>query len=298
MRRRSILGIPIAAAVAAMLTFGLSGPASAINSYYSQPAPERTETGAMLVLQDANGDGVNDNFDWWCSGAMIDRNTYLTASHCVVDWPVGARFYVSLDQDVQGELDQAKALGLSGQAEAQWFLDHGHAVEGDATHDPAYPGNQSDPHDIAVIDFAHRAVTPANRWSFTPATLPKAGQLDSMWSKALDSSSWTAVGYGTEEATTGAGGQTHPGGGVRLKANLGFDALNENWIRLAMIESQGYGGACYGDSGGPNFLTINGALVLAGTTITGDTPCYATNVAYRLDMPSARAFLAPYVTLP
>ena len=31
--------------------------------------------------------------------------------------------------------------------------------------------------------------------------------------------------------------------------------------------------------------------IVAGTTITGDTPCRSTNVDYRLDTPSARAFL-------
>lgn len=298
MRRRLTFGMSLTAAVAAMLTLGLSGPASAISTYNSEPAPERTETGAMLVLQDTNGDGANDNFDWYCSGAMVDRDTYLTAAHCVVDWPAGVKFYVSLDQNVQGELDRSKALGLSGIAQAQWFLDQGHAVEGDPAHDSAYPGTQANSHDIAVIDFARRAVTPANRWAFKPATLPRAGMLDALGTKALDASVWTAVGYGTEEASTGAGGHTHPGGGVRLKAELGFDALNANWVRLAMIESQGYGGACYGDSGGPNFITVNHALILAGTTITGDTPCYSTNVAYRLDTPTARSFLAPYVTLP
>jgi hypothetical protein len=65
-----------------------------------------------------------------------------------------------------------------------------------------------------------------------------------------------------------------------------------------MIKAQGWGGACYGDSGGPNFVTIDGQLVLAGTTITGDTPCYATNVAYRTDSDTARAFLDAYVGLP
>ncbi|WP_405361704.1 hypothetical protein OG535_28150 [Kitasatospora sp. NBC_00085] len=33
-------------------------------------------------------------------------------------------------------------------------------------------------------------------------------------------------------------------------------------------------------------------------TITGDGPCYATNVSYRLDTPVARAFLTPFVALP
>ena len=94
------------------------------------------------------------------------------------------------------------------------------------------------------------------------------------------------------------GGQTFPGGGVRLKAPVDFNALNKSWVRLSMIAAQGLGGACYGDSGGPNFVVINGALVLAATTVTGDTPCYATNFSYRMDTTVARTFLAPYVALP
>jgi hypothetical protein len=38
--------------------------------------------------------------------------------------------------------------------------------------------------------------------------------------------------------------------------------------------------------------------MLAGTTITGDVPCVQSNVIYRLDTPSARSFLAGFVTLP
>jgi hypothetical protein len=87
-------------------------------------------------------------------------------------------------------------------------------------------------------------------------------------------------------------------GGVRMKAPVSFDALNNAWVRLAMTAPQGNGGACYGDSGGPNFATLGGKRVLAATTITGDGPCYATNVVYRLDTPGARAFLAPYAKLP
>jgi len=51
---------------------------------------------------------------------------------------------------------------------------------------------------------------------------------------------------------------------------------------------------------GPNFLGAGAAEtnIIAGTTITGDTPCRSTNVDYRLDTASARAFLGQYVTLP
>jgi hypothetical protein len=63
-----------------------------------------------------------------------------------------------------------------------------------------------------------------------------------------------------------------------------------------MNPSTGNGGTCYGDSGGPNFL--GDTNVIAAITITGDAVCRATNVDYRLDTASARAFLADYVTLP
>jgi hypothetical protein len=175
---------------------------------------------------------------------------------------------------------------------------HHYAVEGKAAHDPAFGHDQADPHDIGVVDFANQTATPADVWSFTPATLPTAGQLSALGDRALDALDWTVVGYGTQEAVRGPGGQTHPGGGVRMKAPLGFNALTKSWVRLSMHESQGDGGACYGDSGGPNFVGIGGKLVLAATTITGDTPCYATNVVYRTDTASARNFLKTYVALP
>ena len=277
-----------AAACAAVLTTAL--PSSAINSYNATPAPERTEVGALVATWDHDDDPTTpDRVDWVCSGTMIDANTFLTAAHCTTDWPENVRFYVSLDQDVQSGLDAAAARhpgNPAAQADAV-------AVEGTAHSHPDYPGPASDTHDISVIELP--AAKMASRWSFTPATLPKAGQLGR---EDLNSADWLVAGYGTQEAARGPGGQTHPGGGVRMKAPVTFDALNNSWVRLAMTAPQGNGGACYGDSGGPNFVMLGGKRVLAATTITGDTPCYATNVTYRLDTAGARAFLAPFVKLP
>jgi hypothetical protein len=272
--------------------------AVAINSYNATPAPERTEVGAFVALWDNTGDGVPDRFDWVCSGTMVDDDTYLTAAHCTDDWPAGTRFYVSLEQDFQSLLDAQVAAGRTPQQQADALLAAEKIVQGDPHQDPAFPGSSADSHDIGVIDFADRAKTPQDVWNFTPATLPTAGQLSALGARALDALSWTVVGYGTQEAVNGPGGQTHPGGGVRMKAPVDFNALNKAWVRLSMIEPQGNGGACYGDSGGPNFVEIGGELVLAATTITGDTPCYATNVVYRMDTTSARTFLASYVDLP
>lgn len=294
--RRRLLLPTIVGAAAGVLALILAAPASAINSYNAEPAPERTEVGAFVAAWDRTGDGVFDRFDWVCSGTMVDDDTYLTAAHCTDDWPAGTRFFVSLEQDVQSLLDANATLSIDEQVDL--FLAQGWIVEGTPHQDPSYPGTSADSHDIGVLDFADRDVTPLDVWDFTPATLPSANQLSTLGSRVLDAANWWVMGYGTQEATRAAGGQTHPGGGVRMKALVDFDALNATWVRLAMNESRDLGGACYGDSGGPNFVELDGSLLLAGTTITGDAPCYATNVAYRLDSPSARSFLAPFVALP
>lgn len=249
--------------------------ALAINSYNSRPAPERTNVGAFVVEWDRDGDGTRETRDWYCSGTMIDRNTFLTAAHCTDGWPAGTRFFVSLAQEMT-----AKTMAA--------------AAEGTPHQDPAYPGNSSDSHDIAVVEVWN----PKKLGSFTPAPLPSAGLLDALGPQALSAQRWTVAGYGTEEAQRGPGGHVHPGGGERREAPVTFDALNNTWVRLNMTEANDNGGACYGDSGGPNFTVVDGRELLVSTTITGDVPCYATNVTYRLDTPGARAFLRPYVPLP
>ncbi|MDQ1048190.1 trypsin-like serine protease [Streptomyces sp. V4I2] len=280
-----------AAACAAVLATAL--PSSAINSYNATPAPERTEVGALIATWDNDANPATpDRVDWVCSGTMIDGNTFLTAAHCTTDWPANVRFYVSLDQDVQAGLDAA-ATKFPGDPAAQAGAV---GVQGVAHSDPAYPGPASDTHDIAVVELPDRQMKA--RWAYTPATLPTADQFGALGPQGLNAVDWFVAGYGTQEAVNGPGGQTHPGGGVRMKAPVTFDALNNAWIRLAMTAPQGNGGACYGDSGGPNFAVVGGKTILAATTITGDTPCYATNVTYRLDTPGARAFLSPFVKLP
>jgi hypothetical protein len=82
--------------------------------------------------------------------------------------------------------------------------------------------------------------------------------------------------------------------GVRRFANQTLLSLQKTVLGLSMQPSTGDGGTCYGDSGGPHFL---GDIVVS-ITVTGDAPCRASDKTYRLDTPSARAFLEEYVELP
>jgi hypothetical protein len=95
-----------------------------------------------------------------------------------------------------------------------------------------------------------------------------------------------------------------PGGGgpqgildnsERRFATQTYNALTKSWLKLSMNQATGDGGTCYGDSGGPHFLSDSNVIV--SVTVTGDAVCEATDVTYRLDTPVARAFLDDFVAV-
>jgi hypothetical protein len=197
-----------------------------------------------------------------CSGTLISPTVFLTAAHC----------------------DEGTATVTVTFSTAY--------VEGEKTYtgrfyaDPLYDWKQSDPHDIAVVVFDK----PIKK--ITPARLPAENSLSD-----LDGSQqFTSVGYGAYEVTNEPGGHQYLYDDVRMVATGTLNSINPAWLRISMNPATGNGGTCYGDSGGPNFLGTTD--IVAATTITGDAICRSTNVTYRLDTASARAFLGQFVDLP
>ena len=171
------------------------------------------------------------------------------------------------------------------------FTQSSNLIPGTMHKNPDCNWRMSDPKDIAVVTLA------SSPPGITPATLPAEGLFDQLAkSHALKGQQFVAVGYGGLEPQLGGGkpGWEYPD--IRKYATSTFDALNNTWLRLSQNPATGDGGPCYGDSGGPNFFHTSG--MIAATTATGDAMCRATNVVYRLDTPTARAFLGQYVTLP
>jgi hypothetical protein len=211
-----------------------------------------------LVSPEQYSDGT-----WiYCSGTLISPTVVLTAAHCAED---GERVGVTFDPAYQ-EGDKV-------------YYGTFHA-------DPGYNQSQSDPHDIAVV------VLDKPVKGITPATLPEAGSLDGL----SGSQTLTSVGYGAYSVPRGPGGHQYLYDDVRMVATGTLNSVNPSWLRVSMNPATGNGGTCYGDSGGPNFL--GDTDIVAAITITGDAICRSTNVDYRLDTESARAFLGQYVTLP
>jgi secreted trypsin-like serine protease len=250
--------MPRALALAGALLVSLVAAPSAAAITNGEPDGQGHPNVGGLVAPEPYADGT-----WlYCSGTLIAPTVFLTAAHCGED---GERVRVTFDTA---------------------YEDGDRTYAGTFEADPLYPGSQSDPHDIAVV-VLDRPVR-----GITPAPLPEA---DSLSTLAMGDP-FTAVGYGAYEVTDGPGGHQFLYNDVRMVAVGTLNAVNKAWLRISMNPSTGDGGTCYGDSGGPNFLGDTG--IVAAITITGDAVCRATNVVYRLDTESARAFLDDFVELP
>ena len=210
-----------------------------------------------------------------CSGTLISPTVFLTAAHCV-NWMPGDGIPAD---EVYVTFDSVYEIGVSTLHAGTYHVN------------PNYWPNNADVNDVAVV-VLDEPVEP-----ITPATLPPAGLLDEMKAAGtLKDQRFVTVGYGTVRDDKTGGFHPNYWEGARRFTTGSFHALNPGWLRLSMNPSTGDGGTCYGDSGGPHFLGESNMVV--SLTITGDAPCRATDDTYRLDIPSARAYLAQFVDLP
>jgi hypothetical protein len=260
-------------AVAALL-FIIVLPAFAIT--YGEPdGNDHPFVGAMVLFVPDEG------YFQWCSGTLIAEDVFLTASHCTA--PIddvlasipGAEMLVTFDPTIS-----ETSTYYTGVWHTNPFFLAGNGA--------------SDTGDIAVIILDQSP-------GITPASLPTAGLLDELKaSHVLDDTLFTAVGYGTIRETNRTGFQGILDNVDRNRVDQEFLSLTKAWMTLSMNMATGNGGTCYGDSGGPHFIHLDGVetTIVASLTVTGDAPCKATDKTYRTDTEAARAFLSDFVDLP
>jgi len=274
--------IPILASCAADSAVGPSAPpGDPSRIVFGSPDVANTYSNVAAVMYRR----PNGTYSPFCTGTLIAPTVVLTAAHCTSYFetelaPAGYTLYVSFRNVIafDSKVDAATIASL--------------VPVTDVITNPDYSQRQSDVGDLGLLTLA---TAPAG---VTPATLPTLGLLDELAAQnGLKGATFTVAGYGVQDRVVGSGPPvfTDANPVFRGYAVGSFMALNKGYLRLSQNPSTGDAGACYGDSGGPNFLSLNGQLVLVAVTITGDAPCRATNVVYRLDTPSAQAFLSAYV---
>lgn len=264
-----LAGLVVAGAAAAV-------PAGAIT--FGQPDGDRhPNVGALLADHDPNSPGP----DILCTGTLVAADVFLTAGHCtslleeIGISAVWVTFVPEYDEEAVAPADLISGTFVT-------HPDFGFSG----------PGGASDPHDLAVV-LLERAP------GIAPAELPTEGLLDELnASRELRRATFTPVGYGTvrEDKTGGP----HPlfFDGTRRFATQTFKALQRAWLDLSQQPSTGDGGTCFGDSGGPHFLGGADSNLVVSVTVSGDGQCRALDKSYRLDTPSARAFLGEFIDLP
>lgn len=271
-------------ALAAMLVLGFALPAGAI-VFGEADGNDHPNVGSIVLrVPDDVGD-LQAGLYQWCSGTLIAPQVFLTASHCtapldgVVD-ELNAEVLVTFDPTISES--------------GTFFTGTWHT-------NPNYNGysgmfGASDPGDVAVIVLDTDP-------GIAPASLPTAGMIGDLKNAGiLKTTRFTAVGYGTVRDSMTTGLQGILDNLDRNQAEQGFNALTDAWLSLPMMSTPGRdnGGTCYGDSGGPHFIHLNGVEtnIVASITVTGDSPCKATDKTYRMDTESARSFLGAFVNLP
>ena len=263
----------IAIIIVVVLLSVFASPASAI--VYGEPDGNDHPFVGSMVLR-VPGEGLFQ----WCSGTLISETVFLTASHCTI----GVDEFLAANPGFEMLVTFDPAISENG----TFFTGTLHT-------NPNFPGNgASDTGDVAVIVLDQSP-------GIAPASLPTAALLDQLKdSHILNNTRFTAVGYGTIRVTNRTGFQGILDNLDRNRAEQGFNSLTKAWLTLPMNVSTGNGGTCYGDSGGPHFIHLDGeeTTIVASVTVTGDAPCKATDKTYRMDTESARSFLANFVDLP
>jgi secreted trypsin-like serine protease len=148
--------------------------------------------------------------------------------------------------------------------------------------EPGYGKDTADLRDLAVVTLAQ---APAG---IVPALLAPTDAADSLG----HGDDLTVVGYGYYARVTGGGQPRYLYDGLRRVGLAPVANVGRSLVRVLDSDAAtGESGLCFGDSGGP--WLVDGTIV--AVTSGGDSACSGMSYGYRVDTPSARAFLAQYL---
>ena len=255
-----------------VLLLASAGSASALGTV------DTIHTGVgLIVVQFPDGNlWAGDAHGITCSGILIAPKVFLTAGHCT--------------RGLQSWLDQGFITAVYVTFETQFTPDAPLVkVSGIVTY-PFSGMGSSDPHDLGVLLLD----PPVTDRPSTP--LPAVGLLDEL--HLSPHTLVTSVGYGMDTNNVHSH-PTYTNTLTRSMGTLAYLSITPAYVNVSMLANQGYDNICFGDSGGPDFVQVNGVEQLIAINMSvNSTSCEQQGTLYRLDTPSAREFLSQFVTFP
>jgi Trypsin len=298
--------LTIAATVIALIA--VASPAQAIKGGVPDDGAH-PYVGQLLFYDPTAIDPRFDDPGGWfnCSGTLVSPTVVVTAGHCT--------FGTGTDGEPTASGSGGNDVWISFAEEPDYsilppstdFVPDDNAGRYDAwsaalnasdewIRATAYPHPEYDDaaffqHDLGVLVLSEPVTLPEY------GQLPTAGLLDTLYEEDKHQP-YTAVGYGLE----GSGPKFSFGGDTRRRAELQLVNLN-GVLGAGMGTSAKFssnantGGTCFGDSGGPIFISGTTTLVAVVSFGTSST-CSGTSGAYRIDQADDLEFLARFGVTP
>ena len=188
-----------------------------------------------------------------CTGTLIDTNIVLTAAHCINDQPAGTQFFIVFGTHLSSR-DKIVSIHQATVAISHRLYDAKKA---------------RDAYDIALVKFN--------------GTAPK----DAVIAPVLKDK--TYLKSGTKLVVAGFGRDSSFSGSRSGQLKFAdVKVANSRYSATEFRTSQFFKGICFGDSGGPAFVEINGVYHVAGitnrTNYIGSVDCIFSSYFARADL--------------
>lgn len=258
----------------------------------STPATNSHKEGITFGANDGNGHPyvgrgmylMDGAWNQLCSGSLISATVFLTAAHCGFgELPPG---------DVGVVFDEV-------------YSESSEIHRGTAYANPAFTPELFREHDVAVIVLDAPVIRPL-------AALPIEGLAEVA---AKPGTMFTSVGYGrVEPLTTDKKKFTKNWDMTKIGTRRFVDhpiidivqfSYDAGWyvsaphgdhLYLDEDPTNGWGGSCYGDSGGP--ALYKNSNIVASITQDGDLWCLSEDITVRMDTQEMLHFLSQFVRIP
>jgi hypothetical protein len=212
----------------------------------------------------------NSDFIWICTSVAVSPTVLLTAGHC-------------------GDPSLPVYVSFRPENPDPWSLGPDFTLGTMHRHPDWY--SPSGTNDISVIVLSN----PVDPGGF--AVLPPAELDDSLrMNTHID-----VVGYGVQGFVRGGGKPSEVVLLTRYYAPTlliqSNEPINDDFIKMTSNPGQGKGGACFGDSGGPDLLGGTNLILAINTTLQGhERNCVGIEYSQRVDLPDVLDFINSFLS--